>query len=66
MGNKLIPDEGYEAMKMSLATISTESEYPCIKCDKLRCSGKKCEEWLLWVSEAWPVVTGTLKELGSK
>lgn len=66
MGRKLIPDEEYEAMKLSLATIPTEEEYPCIRCDRPRCSGMKCGEWLLWASDAWPIVTGTLKELDGK
>lgn len=66
MGKKLIPDEEYEAVKMSIATIPTESEYPCIRCDRPRCPGTKCEEWLLWFDEAWPSVIGAVKELGSK
>ena len=67
MGTKPISDEQYAEIIESIRTIPTESVYPCKGCTKPRClNNLLCKEWREWFAEAWPIVTGTLKELDGK
>lgn len=62
MGTKPISDEKYAEIIESIHTISTESVYPCSVCVRKSCPGAKCEEWLPWFFEAWPIVTNVFKQ----